>query len=179
MSKKIRVTEDYVRDIADAIRDKKEVEDKYSIKEMAGAVESIPTSSPIDNVMLRYACDINTSKSVDAGEENIRTNASKCAISFAENKITVEDEGLIAYVGGNVEEPRKWVGILVDLNKRVQGDTYNIEDVDYTEAKRWGAGNNTTFIMWLTVEGGDRTITFTSTEDETDSIELTVEFVEE
>lgn len=177
MSKKIRVTEDYVKDIADSLRDKLESTDTYSIKEMASAVESIPTVSPITGAMLRYASNINTAKSVEESEANIRTNASKCSVSFNGNTITVKDEGLIEYIGGNIDEPRKWVGILVDANVKVQGDTYNIEDIDYSDAKRWGASNNTTFIMWLTVEGGDRTIKFTNVEDETDSIDVTVEFI--
>jgi len=125
---------------------------------------------------VKSATDINTSKSTPASEENIRINASKCSISVLGNKITITDEGLIEYVGGPYPEPKKWVGLLVDLNTKVQGDIYNIEDIDYTDAKRWGASNDTTFVMWVTPDISGKVITFTNVEDETQKVELTVEF---
>ena len=121
---------------------------------------------------------INTAKSVSASEEDIRYNAGHCSVNTEENKITVVDQGLKAYVGGPYSEPKKWVGLLVDLNTKVQGTTYQIEDIDYADAKRWGASNDTTFVMWLTTEQGG-TYTFTNVDDETQSVDLTVEFTEE
>jgi hypothetical protein len=127
---------------------------------------------------LKSATDINTAKSVDPSEENIRVNASKCSIVVDEDKITVVDEGLVPYVGGPSVEPKKWVGLLVDLNTKVQGDIYNIEDVDYTEAKRWGASNDTTFIMWITPDRNGDVIRFTNVEDESQFVDITIEFTE-
>lgn len=126
---------------------------------------------------VKSATDINTSKSISASEENIRINASKCSIVSSNNTITITDEGLIEYVGGPYPEPKKWVGLLVDLNTKVQGDIYNIEDIDYTDAKRWGASNDTTFVMWVTPDISGKVITFTNVEDETQKVELTIEFI--
>ena len=84
----------------------------------------------------------------------------------------------IPYVGGPFVEPKKWVGLLVDLNTKVQGDIYNIEDVDYTEAKRWGASNDTTFIMWITPDRNGDVIRFTNVEDESQFVDITIDFTE-
>lgn len=127
---------------------------------------------------LKSATDINTAKSVVAGEENIRVNAAKCSIVAGDDKITVIDEGLVPYVGGPYTEPKKWVGLLVDLNTKVQGDIYNIEDVDYEEAGRWGASNDTTFVMWITPDRNGDVIRFTNIEDETQYVDITIEFTE-
>lgn len=125
---------------------------------------------------LKSASDINTAKSTSASEENIRTNASKCSISVSGNVITITDEGLIEYVGGPFPEPKKWVGLLVDLNTKVQGDIYNIEDIDYSDAKRWGASTDTTFIMWVTPDISGKIIRFTNVDDETQTVDLEVVF---
>lgn len=127
---------------------------------------------------LKSATDINISKSTLPSEENIRTNASKCSILTGNNKITIVDEGLIEYVGGPFPEPKKWVGLLVDLNTKVQGDIYNIEEIDYSDAKRWGASNDTTFVMWVTPDISGKEITFTNINDETQSTSLVIEFTE-
>lgn len=127
---------------------------------------------------LKSASDINTAKSTLASEENIRTNASKCSISVSGNKITITDEGLIEYVGGPYPEPKKWVGLLVDLNTKAQGDIYNIEDIDYSDAKRWGASTDTTFVMWVTPDISGKEVTFTNIEDETQVAKITIEFEE-
>ena len=125
---------------------------------------------------LKSASDINTAKSTSASEENIRTNASKCSISVSGNTITITDEGLIEYVGGPYTEPKKWVGLLVDLNTKAQGDIYNIEDIDYSDAKRWGASTDTTFIMWVTPDISGKIIRFTNVDDETQTVDLEVIF---
>ena len=104
-------------------------------------------------------------------------NGDKYEVAKEGNTILVTDEGLIPYIGGNIDEPKKWVGILVDLGVKVQGTEYNIEDVDYSDAARWGAENDTTFIMWLTTEKGGE-YTFTNLEDNKDKITITVEFAE-
>ena len=104
-------------------------------------------------------------------------NGDKYEVVKDENTILVTDDGLIPYIGGNIDEPKKWVGILVDLGVKVQGTEYNIEDVDYSDAARWGAENDTTFIMWLTTEKGGE-YTFTNLEDSEDKITITVEFAE-
>ena len=132
--------------------------------------------NPLEKIFLRSASDINTAKSSIEAEANIRTNAAKCSVSFKDNIITVVDEGLIEYVGGPYPEPKKWVGLLVDLNVKVQGDIYNIEDIDYEDAQRWGASNDTTFIMWITPDISGKKITFTNREDNTQKIEIVVEF---
>ena len=107
----------------------------------------------------------------------ITENDGKYTVRKSGNTITVTDDGLIAYVGGNIAEPKKWVGILVDLNTRAIGTTYGIEPEDYSDAARWGATNDTTFIMWLTTEQGG-TYVFKNAEDETDTLSLTVTFEE-
>ena len=105
-------------------------------------------------------------------------NTGKYSVSKSGNTITVVDEGLIPYVGGNVDEPKKWVGILVDLGVKAQGTTYHIEPEDYNDAERWGAQNDTTFIMWVYTEKGG-TYTFTNVDDPTDTVSLTLVFTEE
>ena len=125
---------------------------------------------------LKSATDINTSKSTLPAEENIRINAAKCSVVVEDDKIKVIDEGLVPYVGGPYPEPKKWVGLLVDLNTKVQGDIYNIEDVDYEEAGRWGASNDTTFVMWITPDRNGNVIRFTNIEDETQYVDITIDF---
>ena len=107
----------------------------------------------------------------------IEENNDKYNVSRNENIITITDNGIVPYIGGNIETPKKWVGFLVDLGVRAQGTTYNIESVDYSDAERWGAENDTTFVMWLTTEKGGNYV-FKNVEDESDTIELTILFTE-
>lgn len=132
--------------------------------------------NPLEKIFLRSASDINTAKSSIEAEANIRTNAANCSVNYKDNIITIIDEGLIEYVGGPYSEPKKWVGILVDLNVKAQGDIYNIEVIDYEDAQRWGASNDTTFIMWITPEISGKKITFINKEDNTQKVEIVVEF---
>lgn len=131
--------------------------------------------NPLEKTFLRSATDINTAKSVREDEANIRTNAAKCSVEFKDNKIIITDEGLIEYIGGNIDTPKKWVGLLVDMNTKVVGSGYTIEDIDYEDAKRWGASNDTTFVMWLTTEKSG-VYTFTNVDDATQKVDLIVEF---
>ena len=121
---------------------------------------------------------INTSKSTSEGEADIRYNTGHCSVLTNGDIITIVDEGLKAYVGGPYPEPKKWVGLLVDLNTKVQGDIYNIEEIDYSDAKRWGATNDTTFVMWVTPDISGKEIIFTNINDETQFVKLTIEFTE-
>ena len=128
---------------------------------------------------LKYASTIDTTNA-NAYESNIAQNSDRYTVLYRDNKITVKDKNIIPYIGGNINDvAKKWVGILVDLNVRVVGTSgYNIEDVDYTDAARWGAKSDTTFIMWLTTERGG-TYTFAQADDETKTITIEVEFVQE
>lgn len=131
-----------------------------------------PQTEKID---FKSAARLDVSGATPQDNPGIAENGDKYTVAIEGNTITVTDDGLIPYVGGNIDEPKKWVGILVDLGVKVTGSQYNIEDVDYTDAARWGAENDTTFIMWLTTEQG-QDFTFTNVNDETDSITLTVAF---
>jgi len=106
----------------------------------------------------------------------IINNIDKYDVAKEGKTITIYDNGIEAYIGGNSLLPKKWVGILVDLGTKVQGSTYTIEDVDYSDARRWGATNDTTFVMWITPDK-EGTFTFTNVEEPTDTIELTIKFV--
>lgn len=123
------------------------------------------------------ATTLDITRMEESDNEGIRENANNYSVTKSGNTITVTDNGLIPYVGGNIAEPKKWVGILVDLKNRATGTVYTIEDIDYADAARWGATTDTTFVMWLTTEQGG-TYTFTNVEDETDTIDITVEFTE-
>ena len=128
---------------------------------------------------LKYATTIDMSAATNGDNPGIALNNGKYTVLYRDNKITVKDKNIIPYVGGNSSEPKKWVGILVDLNVKVEGTSgYTIEPEDYTEAARWGAKSDTTFVMWLTTEKGG-TYTFKNIEDETNTFELEVEFVQE
>lgn len=131
-----------------------------------------------ESTQLKSAVDINISKSTLPEEENIRINASKCSIEFTENSIKVIDEGLVPYIGGNKPDPKKWVGLLVDLNTKVQGDIYHVEDIDYSDASRWGASNDTTFIMWITPDLDTKVIRFTNVDNEEQFVDITIDFKE-
>ncbi len=116
----------------------------------------------------------------DGDNIGIKNNDGKYTVSKSGNVITVTDNGLTSYTGGNNVEG-KWVGILVDLGTKAQGVEYNIEAVDYLQAARWGATNNTTFVLWTTTNytGGSRTITFTNEDNVNDTITVTINFVQE
>lgn len=131
----------------------------------------------ITQLELVSATTLDITEMEESDNEGIRENANNYSVTKSGNTITVTDNGLIPYVGGNIAEPKKWVGILVDLKNRATGTVYTIEDIDYADAARWGATTNTTFVMWLTTEQGG-TYTFTNVEDETDTIDITVEFTE-
>lgn len=132
----------------------------------------------VHEVVFKGAAVLDVSGATPQDNPGIVENDGKYTVSSDGNTITVVDDGLIPYIGGNIDEPRKWVGILVDLGVKVQGVEYNIEDVDYTDAARWGATNDSTFIMWLTVESGGGDFTFKNLENEEDTITLTVTFSE-
>ena len=126
-------------------------------------------------IEFRSAERMDVSGATPQDNPGIVENGDKYEVVKDGNTILVTDEGLIPYVGGNIDEPKKWVGILVDLGVKVQGTEYNIEEVDYTEAARWGAENDTTFLMWLTTEKGGN-YTFTNVDNDEDTIILTVDF---
>lgn len=132
---------------------------------------------PVEQIDFKSAVRMDVSGATAQDNPGIVENGDKYEVVKDENTILVTDEGLIPYIGGNIDEPKKWVGILVDLGVKVQGTEYNIEDVDYSDAARWGAENDTTFIMWLTTEKGGE-YTFTNLEDNKDKITITVEFAE-
>ena len=125
------------------------------------------------SIKLVEARKIDVSGATEQDNPGIVENEDKYEVSKEDNNITVSDNGLIPYIGGNIEEPRKWFGLLVDFGVKVQGTEYNIEDVDYEDAARWGAENDTTFVMWLNTENiGD--FTFTSVENEEDTVTISV-----
>lgn len=130
------------------------------------------------STQLKSSTSINVAKA-GAGEEDIIYNTAHCSVSFVDNTITILDEGLRAYVGGPYTEPKKWVGLLVDLNTKVQGDIYTVEEIDYEDAQRWGAANDTTFVMWVTPDINGKTIKFTNANDDTQVVEITIDFTEE
>lgn len=138
-------------------------------------LEKEPEPTPVIDFKSAVRMDVSGATAQD--NPGIVENGDKYEVAKEGNTILVTDEGLIPYIGGNIDEPKKWVGILVDLGVKVQGTEYNIEDVDYSDAARWGAENDTTFIMWLTTEKGGE-YTFTNLEDNKDKITITVEFAE-
>ena len=144
-------------------------------KSITVTLEKEPVPTP--EIEFRSAERMDVSGATPQDNPGIAENGDKYEVSKEGNTITVLDDGLIPYIGGNIDEPKKWVGILVDLGVKVNGTEYSIEDVDYSDAARWGAENDTTFIMWLTTEqGGD--FTFTNVENAEDNITLTVDFIE-
>lgn len=144
-------------------------------KEITITLEKEPV--PVEQIDFKSAVRMDVSGATAQDNPGIVENGDKYEVAKEGNTILVTDEGLIPYIGGNIDEPKKWVGILVDLGVKVQGTEYNIEDVDYSDAARWGAENDTTFIMWLTTEKGGE-YTFTNLEDNKDKITITVEFAE-
>ena len=84
--------------------------------------------------------------------EGIRDNADKFTVTKKDgNTIVINDTGFVPYVGGwDSNNAHKWYGFIVDFGVRVDGvGGYGIEDVDRTDAARWGATSETAFIMWL------------------------------
>ncbi len=131
--------------------------------------------APID---FKTATKIDVTNATSSDNPGITANINKYDVTKDGNTITVTDRRIIPYIGGNIPTAKKWVGILVDLGVKVQGTTYTIEAVDYADAQRWGATNDTTFIMWLTTEQGG-TFTFTNVDEPTDTINITVTFEED
>lgn len=123
---------------------------------------------------LKYAANVNIAKSTEVSEEDIRTNAEKCSVVVAEDKITVVDEGLVAYAGHSVVEAKKWVGLLIDLNTKVQ----EVDESDYLVAAHWGASTETTFVLWVNPEQSGETFRFTNVDDETQYVDISLEFTE-
>lgn len=144
-------------------------------KEITITLEKEPV--PVEQINFKSAARMDVTGATEGDNPGIVENGDKYEVVKEDNTILVTDEGLIPYIGGNIDEPKKWVGILVDLGVKVKGKEYNIEDVDYSDAARWGAENDTTFIMWLTTEKGGE-YTFTNLEDSEDKITITVEFAE-
>lgn len=130
---------------------------------------------PVPGIEFKSATRMDVSGATAQDNPGIVENGDKYEVIKEDNTILVTDEGLVPYVGGNVDEPKKWVGILVDLGVKAQGTEYHIEDVDYSDAARWGAQNDTTFIMWIYPEKAG-TYTFKNVEDEDDTIDVTIEF---
>ena len=123
------------------------------------------------------ASAINTANATEHDNPWIANNKDKYKVTRSDNTISILDEWLTPYVWWNKEDPRRRVWILVDLWVKVKWDSnYTIEDVDYSEAERWGATNDSTFIMWLTEEEWSNTYTFTNINDPKDTIDITVEF---
>ena len=147
-----------------------------TVLEIVNSGEPTPV---VPKIELKGADNIDPAGATPEDNPGIVANVDKYSIIKGDNTITIVDGGIEAYIGGNIDEPRKWVGFLVDLNVKAQGEGYNIEDVDYSDAARWGAENDTTFLMWLTVEGGNREITFKNVEDETDTVTIAINFTEE
>lgn len=144
-------------------------------KEITITLEKEPV--PVEQIDFKSATRLDVTGATEGDNPGIVENGDKYEVVKEDNTILVTDEGLTPYIGGNIDEPKKWVGILVDLGVKVKGKEYNIEDVDYSDATRWGASNDTTFIMWLTTEKGGE-YTFTNLEDSKDKITITVEFAE-
>lgn len=136
------------------------------------SIASIRTNPVFD---LKNANRLDVSGATPGDNPGIAQNGDKYTVTKNSNKIVVKGNGLIPYVGGNKPDPKKWVGILVDLGVKAIGTKYTIEDADYTDAARWGAENNTTFIMWLTTEQGG-VYKFVNAENSDETIELVVEF---
>lgn len=111
--------------------------------------------TPVPTIDLVSAAKIDVSGATETDNPGIVENGDKYEVAYDGNTISITDNGLIPYIGGNIDEPRKWVGFLVDLGVKVQGKEetgYHIEDVDYSDAARWGAETDTTFIMWIPIE---------------------------
>ena len=157
----------------------KEITNNCTNETVLEIVNSGEPTPVVPKIELKGADNIDPAGAQPSDNPGIAANADKYSVSYVGDTITIVDGGIEAYIGGNIDEPRKWVGFLVDLNVKAQGEGYNIEDVDYTDAVRWGAENDTTFLMWLTVEGGNREITFKNVEDETDTVVVKINFTEE
>ena len=141
------------------------------------AVNKSEEPVPVKQINFKSAVKLNVAGDTESDNQSIVENGDKYEVAKDGNTILVTDKGLIPYIGGNIAEPKKWVGVLVDLGVKVTGKEYTIEDVDYSDASRWGALNDTTFIMWLTTENGGE-YTFTNLEDSKDKITVTVNFTE-
>ena len=141
------------------------------------AVNKSEEPVPVKQINFKSAVKLNVAGATESDNQSIVENGDKYEVAKDGNTILVTDKGLIPYIGGNIAEPKKWVGVLVDLGVKVTGKEYTIEDVDYSDASRWGALNDTTFIMWLTTENSGE-YTFTNLEDNKDKITVTVNFTE-
>ena len=144
-------------------------------KEVTVTMEKEPIPVPVIDFKSAVRMDVSGATAQD--NPGIVENGDKYEVVKEGNTILVTDDGLVPYIGGDIDEPKKWVGILVDLGVKVQGTRYYIMPEDYSDAARWGAENDTTFLMWLTTEQGG-TLTFKNVENEEDTIDITVEFAE-
>ena len=142
-------------------------------------------SEPTDTFIVRYTAEgmelesavaIDASRATEYDNAGIAANNGKYIVQYEDNTITVTNSGMTPYIGGNIPGTAKyWVGIIVDFGVRVEGTGYNIADVDYEEASRWGATSETAFVLW-TITDADREITFTNVNDANDSITINIEF---
>ena len=157
-----------------------EGEDEVKIYSDASNVVEVTFTPPIDLISFEDVSTISTANASLLDNAGIILNSGKYSVTRNGNNITIADNGMIPYIGGNISTPKKWAGILVDLGVKVVGTGYyTINPEDYNDAARWGATNDTTFVMWLTKEDDSRTYTFANVDDSTDTIALTVDFTED
>ena len=133
------------------------------------------------NLHLINATKIDNTGRNPGDPEEIISNLSKYSVmKTAADTITVTDNGLVPYIGGNQTTEKKWVGLIVDFGVTVQGageNAYHIEDIDRTDARSWGATSDTAFVLW-TITDNNRTITFADESDPTRTFDLKINFVE-
>ena len=113
--------------------------------------------------------------------DNMVYNNERVSFAVDGNKIIITElKPLIKYFNGYAE--REWFGFLIDLgiNSEYVSTTggYGIEDIDKTDAERFGATSDTAFIIWLSQEDltNDMTITFTNSNDVNDTLAITFTF---
>ncbi len=111
--------------------------------------------------------------------QDIKFNQESISITNNGNVINVfENRGMKHWNNGAADE--QWYGLLVDLGvnpANLISDSYTIEEIDYTDAKRFGATSDTQFVLWLrgSDEATTRVITFTN-EENGEAVALTIKF---
>ena len=140
-----------------------------------------PQEEALESLELTGAVNVDTTEVVDdTYGDLIKYNQESISVTQSGNVITVTEDRFMKSWDNTVAEG-KWYAILVDLgidkdNVEAIGG-YTIEEVDKTDADRFGAENNNQFVLWLRGDVTDtsRTITFRD-KTTSETTDVTIEF---
>ena len=140
-----------------------------------------PQPEALEKLQLKDSTNIDTSQILDDPfGTNIKFNQDAISVDYNKNIITVTENVLMkSWNNGYLDA--KWYGILVDLgipkDRVTTAEGYTIEDIDKTDAGRFGATNDNQFVLWLKGNDPSRVITFIDKETN-EALAITINFNE-